>query len=420
MTALAAPESDARLDPAAEVHATLDRLAEVDLDQLDDDALEALIGSLGRVESRSAGFRLRALAVADRRRAAARSGAADTGQWAARIARSDTAVAHRQVALAQGLERRTGARDALGAGVISPDHAAVIVQADRQLPSGVTPAQREAVEASLIEKAQTLPPNALRRVARRAVEEVEEDQAVVDAHENELVADEEERARARVRLTLHDNGDGTVTGHFTVPTLQGELLRKILQTITAPRRGRLGASVAQVGEREARTDWDRARGEAFVELIEHLPTDHLHSKTAATVVVRIDEDALRDALRVAGLDTGGVLSAGEARRLACGSGIVPAVFGGASLPLDLGRSSRLFNETQRVALGLVHQTCAADGCERPYAWCELHHLRPWSQGGSTDLADAIPLCHFHHQRIHDRRYLHERLASGAVRFRLRT
>lgn len=160
----------------------------------------------------------------------------------------------------------------------------------------------------------------------------------------------------------------------------------------------------QVAAAEPRTDWDRARGEAFCELLEHLPTDHLSPKTAATIVVTMTEASLRGALQVAGLDTGAALSAGEARRLLCNARVVPAVLGGASLPLDLGRSARLFNDNQRTALSLVHQTCAADGCERPFAWCELHHKRLWSQGGKTDLADAVPLCHFHHQRIHDPRF----------------
>ncbi|WP_441924715.1 hypothetical protein [Marmoricola sp. RAF53] len=141
----------------------------------------------------------------------------------------------------------------------------------------------------------------------------------MDAHDNDLLAAEEERARTRTRLTLHENADGTLTGHFTIPTAQGHLLRKVLQAITAPRRGRLGASAAQTGDREAPTDWDRARGEAFCELLEHLPVDHLHPRTAATLIVTVEHDTLRKALKVAHLDTGADLSAGEARRLACGA-----------------------------------------------------------------------------------------------------
>jgi hypothetical protein len=96
------------------------------------------------------------------------------------------------------------------------------------------------------------------------------------------------------------------------------------------------------------------------------------------------------------------------------------VLGGRSEVLDLGRLKRLFSESQRVALGLRFKACAADGCERPFAWCELHHRRPWSQLGRTDLTDAVPLCHFHHQRIHDTGFVHATLPDGSVRFSRRT
>lgn len=135
-------------------------------------------------------------------------------------------------------------------------------------------------------------------------------------------------------------------------------------------------------------------------------------------MVTIDEDLMFGALKAAGLDTGGAISSWEARRLVCGAGLLPAVLGNKSLPVDLGRSQRLFSEGQRVALGLGHETCAAEGCERPYSWCELHHLVPWRLGGPTDLDNAAPLCHFHHRRIHDPRFVHEVRAAG-IRFRER-
>ncbi len=167
-------------------------------------------------------------------------------------------------------------------------------------------------------------------------------------------------------------------------------------------------------------DWRHRRGLAFVELLEHLPTDHLHPKTAATIVVTLDHSVLTGALKTAGLDTGHTITAGEARRLACGAGIIPAVLGSKSVALDLGRENRLFSEPQRLAVGLTHHTCAADGCERPFAWCELHHREPWSRGGPTDLNNAVPLCHYHHQRIHDHAYDHAEQADGQIKFLRRT
>ena len=60
----------------------------------------------------------------------------------------------------------------------------------------------------------------------------------------------------------------------------------------------------------------------------------------------------------------------------------------------------------------------ADGCDRPFAWCEIHHQHAWALGGLSDLANAVPLCHFHHRRIHDHRYRHTRAPDGSIVFRL--
>jgi hypothetical protein len=407
--------------PVDELHACLDRLRSVEPGRLTSDEQARLLLELSRAESRLAGLKLELLAAAERSHTARRAGAASTGQWAAQLVHADGGEAQRQVGLATGLAGHAPTRRALGEGRISPGHAEVILRADRQLPATVSPEQRTTVERSLLTRAETMSPSSLRRVARRAISAIEPDTSAVDAHEDAILRDEEADARARARLTLHDNHDGTVSGHFTVPTLQGHLLRKILETMTAPRRGRLGASQAQSGPADGvHTDWDHARGTAFCELLEHLPTDHLHSRAAATIVVTLDDATLRGALAAAGLDTGETISSGEARRLACTAGITPAVLGGRSEVLDLGRLKRLFSESQRVALGLRFKACAADGCERPFAWCELHHRRPWSQLGRTDLADAVPLCHFHHQRIHDTGFVHATLPDGSIRFSRRT
>lgn len=52
-----------------------------------------------------------------------------------------------------------------------------------------------------------------------------------------------------------------------------------------------------------------------------------------------------------------------------------------------------------MALGTIYDCCAADGCDRPYAWCELHHEKPWEVGSRSDLSSAIPLCGFQNRLI---------------------
>lgn len=377
-----------------------------------------------RAIRRMQAVKLQLVAAADKANAASLSGMSSTGAWLAKHTTTDSASAARCAKLADdifdGAALPSATRRALIDGSISTDHAHVITHAKTHLPTTLTPDQVHVVEQSLVESARTLDPVALRKAARRALAAVEPDADKVDAHEDTLVTDEEARARAKIRLTLHDDGDGTLSGHFTVPTLAGSILAKVLDTMTAPRRGRLGASHAQAGDQTLARDWAHERGLAFVELLEHLPTDHLHGKVAATVVITLDSDALTGKLKAAGLDTGDLVSASQARRIACTAGLLPAVLDGPSSVLDLGRSQRLFSQTQRLAGATRWTSCVAEGCQRPYAWCELHHKRSWSHSGRTDLDNAEPLCAFHHHRIHDPAYDHRRLPDGGVRFARRT
>ncbi len=364
------------------------------------------VKAIERLARRVDAARLAALAVVDAAGVGDGSGMSGTAAWWANATKADGGAAAREVGLARALDRGLGAtRAALGEGEVSTEHAAVIAKAVRDLPAGLTAGERDQVEADLVATAKRVDPATLRRAARRALDALDRPTAEADAHEDTTLRDEEERARAAAAFTMHDNGDGTTSGHFTVPTLAASILRKILEQMTAPRRmtpdERGGVDGAATG-----TDWAHAQGLAFTDLLERLPTDHLSGKVAATIVVTLSWERLLAGLGAASVDTGMDLSAGEARRLACGAGIVPAVLGTGSLPLDLGRSSRLFTEAQRVALATVYDTCAAQGCDRPYAWTELHHETPWSRGGNTDRKDAVPACRWHHGRLHDPRYEH--------------
>jgi hypothetical protein len=246
--------------------------------------------------------------------------------------------------------------------------------------------------------------------------------AVVDPelalrHEAILLGREARTAETETFLALHDNGDGTWSGRFRIPELHGHLLTTVLDHLTAPRRlTRDRTGQPHVDLTAPGTDWGthlyETRGAAWCELIEHLPTAGWpgHAGNGCAVIVTLDLDTLLDGLSeqdgrsglgAARLDTGTAITAAEARRLACSAGLVPAVLDADSLPLDLGRSRRLHSLTQRRALALLHDTCAIAGCTRPFAWCEIHHPHPWSRGGRTDLANALPLCGHHHRRAHD-------------------
>ena len=142
------------------------------------------------------------------------------------------------------------------------------------------------------------------------------------------------------------------------------------------------------GDPVARLAYPKRMGQAFVQLLETLDPTRLpiHGGDATTLVVTIDLDALKADLATADLIgaglvpgddlTGDRITAAQARRLACTAKILPVVLGGDSLPLDLGRTRRLYTPAQRKALLIRDRTCRGEGCDVPGTWCEAHHLRP--------------------------------------------
>ncbi|WP_462416922.1 HNH endonuclease signature motif containing protein [Kytococcus sp. Marseille-QA3725] len=322
---------------------------------------------------------------------------------------------------------------AMDAGLVTGDHVMVILEELDGLPQDVTAQQRWQAEEVLVAKAQRLTPSRLRIAARRVLADLSAAEQVVDAHQDQRVATQEQAAWEAASFWMRDNHDGTVFGQFTLPALQGHMLAKTLSAMTSPRRLHQQHTDEATGSQTTGTTRDRdtgwgdrqidfahEKGKALAELITRMPTDHLGERVNATVLVTIPLTSLRgETDRVGITDTGTEVSAGQVRRLAAEAGLVPVVLGGNSQPLDLGRKTRFFTEPQRRALALTYPECAEEHCDRPFAWCEIHHATPWRPPpthtnhppdtpprGRTDLANAIPLCGRHHRRLDDPTYTH--------------
>jgi hypothetical protein len=274
-------------------------------------------------------------------------------------------------------------------------------------------------ELHLVEKAADFTPPALRALGERILEVVCPER--YDDQERKTLLAAEHRASAATRLSLHVRGDGSADLRARIPEATAARLQTYLEAFTAPRRE---ASSSQTDEADGRrVPADQRRGQAFCALLEAVHPDRLplHGGTATTVVVTIPYDGLASKTGIGTLGDGTRMSVSEVRRLACGAGIIPAVLGGTSEVLDLGRTRRLFTAAQRKALAVTQPTCRADGCTVPSTWCEAHHDGdPWCHGGRTDLNAGMLLCSWHHHRIHDDRYLVKNTPDGRVRFHRRT
>ncbi len=97
----------------------------------------------------------------------------------------------------------------------------------------------------------------------------------------------------------------------------------------------------------------------------------------------------------------GVRSPPQHSAISSPAGIRPIIIGSDGVALNVGRDQRVANRAQRRALRAMYRTCVFHGCDVVFGRCEIHHIQPWELGGSTDLANLLPLCSRHHHVVHD-------------------
>jgi len=378
-------------------------------------------------EQRLTALRLRLMAAAAD--VADDSAARDVAAWMAHETREQRQPLTADLRLGEALDRRWRLLgSALGNGSVNLAQARAIVTSLEDLPEDLDADTRARAEEHLVTLAAHHRPRELTLLGRQILEVVAPD--VAEAEEGRRLEAEERRARERTSLFAKRLGDGTTRVGMKLPDEVADRLLTYLDAYTSPRHHDAlsdgqPAGVSAPGPGEAdRIPLRRKRGQAFAALLEAIDPTRLpdHGGDATTVIVTVTLDALRAELAAAGVITSddGAISAAQARRLACTARIVPAVLGSESQVLDLGRSTRLFTKAQRKALRLRDRHCRAEGCTVPAGWCDAHHRAPWSTGGATTLDNGVLLCNWHHHRIHDDRYLHERLPNGDIRFSRRT
>ncbi|GGU42427.1 HNH endonuclease signature motif containing protein [Nocardioides albus] len=362
------------------------------------------------IQAKQAALKLRILAVSGD--IAEETGSKDASGWMLTELLVDKKIGRSEVKLAAAVSRYELVAAGLAEGVISQDKARVIVKALEAIEAHPEASRENLVlaEKLLVEYATEMSATKLEIIGKRILVEVDPER--FEAAEAKALQREEERAQRRTFFTSRANGDGTVEIHARVSTAVAMRLRTMLDSLAQPRK--LSAE-----NRGRKTPYDRLLGQAFARVIETYDVDQLprHGGHATTVFITMNIEDLRRDLGTAALGfDGDQITAAEARRMACNADLIPVVLGSDSEILDFGRSIRLAHPVQHRALRLRDKCCQAEDCDAPAAWTEAHHLKPWSEGGLTNLANMVLLCPSDHRRIHDPDYAHERLPDGRIRF----
>ena len=364
-------------------------------------------------EAQTAVLKSRLLRHAESIELPADDGARSAANWLAREHRLTRREAHRQRFIAAALETHPHVEAAMGDGRVNLEQAHALLRGLATLPEDLDEALVEKAELHLVELANDYDAKTLKNLARSILEVVAPE--VADEHLAKLLEKEESDASAAARFSMWEDGHGKVHGRFTLDGLSGACLKKALFALAAPKHR---ASKGPLGERKATPE---RLGQAFMDYVQRYPAHKLPKAGGlnATVVVLMQYDTLMGGLRSAKLDTGEVISAALARRIACEAGIIPAVLGGRSEVLDLGRSKRFHSRAQRIKATIEQGGCIEEGCDAPPAFTQMHHPEEFSKGGNTH-GDGWMLCPSAHRRVHDAKYTHERLSNGKVRFHRRT
>jgi hypothetical protein len=325
-------------------------------------------------------------------------------------------------------------------GEVSVRQAEAITHALDALGTDVSHDIKIEAEARMVAFATEFDATELRKLGAAILETIDPD--TFEDHERQRLEDELRKAHEATRLTLHQRGDGTTRISGIIPDTMAARLKTCLSAFTSPRHD---AATKGTGDEAAaangtaddekgpiedsryldpvtgkRLPHDRVLGEALCAFIEAADPQRMPMQggAATSIIITMDLEKLRQGVGVA--TAGGErIPASEVRRLACQANIIPAVLGGKSEVLDLGRTRRLFSPAQRKAIAIRYQTCIVEGCNVPVEQTEIHHLDPWSQGGPTNLDDGVPGCPRHHHCFHDERYEMAWAPKGEVRLHRR-
>jgi len=372
---------------------SLAELGETPVWTLGDDDLLAEFTELWRIEQRTAALRLARLAELDSRGIRGQRGAASTVSWLRSVLLIGTNAAGRMLGLARGLRSAPATATALAAGEVNVEQAHAVVDTLKDLPDEVKPELVEQVEAAMLEHASVLNPAELRTLGGRVLAHLDPDAA--DEADRKALEAAEAKAVQKRGLHLSPDEHGGVSVRGSLDPESAAIVRAALDPLTKPNR-------SDDGGLDSRTAPQR-RADALTEICRRvLGTDTLPTTGGEpiTLVVTAGFDTLTRQLGTGTLDTGVRLSPDTVRRLACDAVILPAILGGTSQVLDVGRQRRLFTGAVRRALNLRDGGCAFPGCDRPPSWCQGHHIISWLDLGETNLDNGVLLCGHHHRLIH--------------------
>ena len=343
--------------------AAIERLAQVDWDAEDAETLTSVAVALQTQANKLAGQQLGSLAAVDRVNAHAVDGSATLASWWRNRTSMDypaaTAMAHWAVRL--GWLPRL--RAALEAGDVTLAHVTAV--------TGAATGQRletiAAADATLTDLAKSSTPSAVRQAMRFLADLVDP-----DGSDAKPLPDGPDGRRHHDQW---DTVDGLLAYQGLADPAVGELLRSLLDAHDTP-------------------DAPDTPPEPDTPTVHGIKGHFLGMIDLARWMGRPERATFQDQLQRAGRVDPWVIA-----RLIEDAAITIVLTYGPWRVVNVGRTHRTLPAWLRPMPHMLHRRCRGPDCDRPAAWTEAHHEKPWAQGGHTDLNKTMPLCKFHHDLV---------------------
>ncbi|MBA1835401.1 HNH endonuclease signature motif containing protein [Corynebacterium wankanglinii] len=256
--------------------------------------------------------------------------------------------------------------------------------------------ERTRIYAEAMEEALNRSPEDLRLFVRKAVDAANRKHA---PHSNPNAGFEKRSATFGRR-----KADGTVDIHINATAGHAALMKAHMDKGLAP-NSNLPEELQ--GEVDPRTPQQRRFDQFFAIFEQYEQECQKANGGAASVVLALTLDDLADGDAAMLYDTNAGIEVDcfDLVRLGMNgtTDFLLQVDGVTSVPLWMGRTSRLASVEQRIAMFAVQGVCSWLGCTAAMSECEAHHILAWIKGGATDIENLTGLCREHHRCNNDHR-----------------
>lgn len=245
---------------------------------------------------------------------------------------------------------------------------------------------------------------------------------------NDAAKQHEERT-----VQVYYEPDGSMVIHARLPGEQGAMVLKALElAMQMAEQAETEVSATDVSAEtsgeddiaprypEDREPFDKQRADALANIAESYLANGPAASSSADryqVVLHVSTETLSDkGGELSHIEDGPRVCAETSRRLCCDASVSVFTEDEDGEPLSIGRKSRIIPPALRRALRARDEGCRFPGCTHKH-YIDGHHIRHWSQGGETSLANLVQLCRHHHRLVHEGGFSCENNQQGQIEFR---